>query len=235
MRIAICDDEANQIQLTEQYIRQWGKEQEVAVEISAFNSAEAFLFRWAADACFDIAFLDIRMGKMTGIELAEKIRKADDKLIIVFITGLRDYVFRGYDVNALHYLIKPIREVNIRKCLEQANTIVTQRDRHFMVFSVDGQTRRFTYDEVRYFEIYSHYITVRTRTETIRYKKRISSLELELPPDRFVRCHRSCIVNLQYVRMVSKHELVMDDDSRLPVSAERWNSVHNAFMHYNMR
>ena len=235
MRIAICDDEAAQIQATEEFVRRWGKEQEIAVEISAFYSAESFLFRWAADACFDVAFLDIRMGKMTGIELAEKIRRADDKLIIVFITGLRDYVFRGYDVNALHYLIKPVNAVNIRKCLEQARAIVTQRDRRFLLFTVDGQTRRFTYDEIRYFEIYSHYITVHTGTETIRYKKRISSLELELPGDQFVRCHRSCIVNLQYVRMVGKHELVMEDGSRLPVSAERWNKLHTQFMHYNMR
>ena len=108
LNIAVCDDELIEIEYLTSLTQEWAKSTKTAVNISGFASAEAFLFRYEEDKNFDILLLDIQMKAMDGIELAEKIRESNSSVQIVFITGFPDYISRGYDVSALHYLIKPV-------------------------------------------------------------------------------------------------------------------------------
>ena len=89
-----------------------------------YSSATELLFYWSEGKSFDIAFLDIKMKNMSGVELARLLRKNDDLLIIVFITGLMDYVFQGYEVQALRYLLKPVKETDYFACLDRAAEII---------------------------------------------------------------------------------------------------------------
>jgi len=235
MRIAICDDDPKQIQLTSQYVRNWSRDREVTVEICEFNNAESFLFQWSTTISFDMAFLDIQMGSMSGMELAEKIRKIDDQLIIVFITGLKEHILHGYEVRALHYLLKPIKSIDCYKCLEQAYEIITKHRTDTFLIPVEGQIRRFNYNELYYFEVFSHYVSVQTRKGIFSYKKKISDLAEELPKEIFVRCHRSYIINLQYVKTIEKKLVTMDNGNSVPISSDRWRVVNHAFLRYHMK
>jgi len=235
MRIAICDDDPNQILLTSSFINDWSRDTEVPVEICEFKNAESFLNNWSTANTYDVAFLDIQMGLMSGIELAEKIRKVDDQLIIVFVTGFHEFVLRGYDVNALHFLIKPVKRVDCNNCLDQAYEITNKRRTDTFLVPVEGQIRRYYFDDLYYFEVFSHYITVHTRKGVFSYKKKISVLERELPSSVFVRCHRSCIINLRYVESIGKSFVTMDDGSRLTVSGDRRRVVQDAFIRYHVK
>ena len=110
MRAAICDDRAEDAQLVAQYVREWGESREESVALEMFPSAEAFLFAYDEDKNFDLLLLDVEMGGMDGVTMARRVRAENTAVQIVFITGYTDYIAEGYDVAALHYLVKPVRE-----------------------------------------------------------------------------------------------------------------------------
>ncbi len=233
MRIAICDDERTQILLTAEYIQSWAAAHKVPVELFEFLNGESFLSQWSDSVVFDMAFLDIQMGGMSGIQLAEKIRRVDDQLILVFITGLQEYVFRGYEVEALRYLLKPVKEQDCWRCLEQAYQRVSKRHRDTFIIHTEGMILKFFYEDIYYFEAFSHYVEAHTTKGVFRYKKKMCELERELSPHQFIRCHRSCIVNLMYINILEKTALQLDDGTSLPISGDRRHIVNEAFLRYH--
>ena len=98
MRIAICEDDPTILSKLREHIEDWAEARGTKVDILPYPSAEAFLMAWP-ELSFDLAFLDIKMQQMTGIELADTIRKIDNNMIIVFTTSFSQYALRGYDVN----------------------------------------------------------------------------------------------------------------------------------------
>ena len=125
MRIAICDDSAQDAQFVKNMVVHWAKSRKTELHAEIFSSAESFLFHYAEDKDFDILLLDIEMGTMDGVALAKRIRKDKDAVQIVFITGLSDYISQGYEVLALHYLIKPVQEEKLFGVLERAKLTKT--------------------------------------------------------------------------------------------------------------
>ena len=107
-KIAICDDNPTDIEYVSSIVNTWALAQNHLVKIQTFPSAEAFLFQYAEEKDYDILLLDIEMGEMNGVELAKQIRKSKKPVQIIFITGFPDFMAEGYDVSALHYLMKPI-------------------------------------------------------------------------------------------------------------------------------
>ena len=105
-RFAICDDVAADADYIKSLILEWNREAGQPLRIEAYPSAEAFLFAYEDDDSVDVLFLDIEMKEMSGVELAGRLREMGAGLQIVFITGYMDYIGQGYDVEALHYLLK---------------------------------------------------------------------------------------------------------------------------------
>ena len=111
-RIAICDDSRADAEYLSALVREWAQGQ--AVQLQRFPSAEAFLFRYEEEKDYDLLLLDIEMGNMDGVSMARAVRKENESVQIVFITGYSDYIADGYDVGALHYLLKPVKKENRR-------------------------------------------------------------------------------------------------------------------------
>ena len=107
-RIAICDDRAEDAGFVRDLLDTWAAERDTPIQVEVFSSAEGFLFRYAEDKAFDILLLDIEMGAMDGVTMAKRVRKDNEAIQIIFITGYSDYIAEGYEVAALHYLMKPV-------------------------------------------------------------------------------------------------------------------------------
>ena len=120
LKIAICDDEKKQIEYITSLVSKWSTSNAHSCEIRTFASAESFLFEYEDDKAYDILLLDIEMGNMNGVELAKNIRRSNDTVQIIFITGFPDFIAEGYDVSALHYLVKPVSVDKLRAVLDKA-------------------------------------------------------------------------------------------------------------------
>ena len=128
-RLAICDDNQTDAAYLQTLLKRWAASAGTALNMESFPSAEAFLFRYEEDRSFDLLLLDIEMGQMSGVELARKIRQENRLVQIVFITGYMEYISEGYDVEALHYLIKPVTEEKLRTVLERAVQRLDSREK----------------------------------------------------------------------------------------------------------
>lgn len=119
-KIAICDDSDADRQYVLSMVERWAVSAGHIVHTDTFTSAEDFLFHYEEEGDYDILLLDIEMGAMDGVTMAKQLRKNNDTLQIVFITGYSDYILEGYEVAALHYLMKPVKEEKLRAVLHRA-------------------------------------------------------------------------------------------------------------------
>ena len=153
------------------------------------------------------------MGKMSGVELAERIRKEDRLVQIIFITGYMDYIAQGYDVEALHYLLKPVTQDKLRSVLDRAAERLEGREKE-LCLAASGEVVRVPLREIRYLEVWKNYVTVYGQ-DACTVKKPLSELERELD-GRFFRTGRSQIVNLHFVRKITRTQVILKDGRQLP-------------------
>ena len=231
MKIAICDDEAIQVKFLSMLIQKWADKNKKSVLIKAFDNADAFQFSWVEDKSFDVLLLDIQMPGQNGMELAKAIRKNDDNLIIIFITGFSDYIDEGYDVSALHYLIKPVKEEKLFLCLDKANDMI-KKDIKTILVECGGENFRILQDDIIYIEAFAHSVVISTSIKRYEINESIGELESKLDPVMFFRPHRSFIVGLKYIRKISKNEMTLDSGEKIPVSRRRYQDANRAFINY---
>ena len=119
-RVAICDDSKTDAEYAQKVLCKWAQDRGVEVYPKIFSSAESFLWRYAEDKRWDILLLDIEMDGMDGVTMAKEVRRGNEAVQIVFITGYSDYIAEGYEVAALHYLMKPVRAEKLAAVLDRA-------------------------------------------------------------------------------------------------------------------
>ena len=230
--IAICDDSAADSGYILNMAKRWATGRGEAVRAERFESAEAFLFRYAEEKDFEILLLDIEMGRMDGVELARQVRRENEDVQIVFITGYPEYMAEGYEVSALHYLMKPVEEEKLLRVLDRAAKRL-ERTGRALLLPVDGEIRRIRTDSVLYVEAFSHSVSIVTSGETVRVRKSLSEME-GLLGEGFVRCHRCYLVNLKAVLRLSGREVHLEGGISLPLSRGAAGTVHRAFVAYYM-
>lgn len=232
VNIAICEDDEKQLLINKHYIEQWASLRGKRVNILIYKNAESFLFNWNYEVHIDVVFLDIMMGQMSGMELAQHIRNKDEEISIIFITGESKYVFDGYKVRALDYLMKPVNREDVFHCLDIWASKNQKKERSHYILKKGKEFLKVNYDDIYYFISFDHYVDMHTVEEVITFKEKIGQVEQELPQEQFCRCHRSYIVNLKYIDTIAKNEIILDNEVRIPVSKSRVNSTQEAFMKY---
>ena len=201
MKIVICEDDLLCVRVLNDHIKQWAKENGVFVELFVCVSAEQLLFELEDGLDVDLLFLDIRMDKMNGIELAYKLRELEYRMQIVFTTDSPEYVFEGYNVSALNYLVKPIDYGRCRSILEQAHKLIESKN--FYLCKTSESLHRILYEDMLYIEMLSHTAIIHTRDTRYSTRKTIAEIIAELDDTLFVRCHKSFVVNIQHIASIS--------------------------------
>lgn len=231
MKIAIIEDEKAHSQLLKSYIQSFSKAEQVRMELQYFESAENFLFVWEAEHDFDLLFLDIQMAGMDGMSLAKQIRRQNEEVLIVFTTGISDYIQEGYEVEALQYLLKPLKEENVHKCLKRA--LAKRPAEDFLVFHTEEETLKLTERSINYIEARGHGSCIgAAHQKPIEVKESLSAIEQMLKADEFIKCHRSYICRLGNVHHIDKENVYFDDGSSIPVSRRQLGVVNQAFIRY---
>lgn len=232
MRIGICDDEQVQQELLIKYISTWGQTRDAQVEWVTYSSAESFLFAWEEDKDFDLLMLDVEMGKMNGMDLAMKIREQDEELPILFITGYEKYMAQGYEVAALHYLLKPVNQDKLFSILDKLYKR-QQLTQEKILFQTDEATLSLYPKEIWYVEAKGHQCIVYTATQQYEVRHGFSEVKKRLDKEldkTFVQCHRSYLVNIRHTAALMKQELVLDNQVRIPISRGAHKQVNETFI-----
>ena len=229
-RIAICDDEQNQIEYITSIVTSWSNHKGHSCEIRTFASAEAFLFEYEEDKAYDILLLDVEMKNMNGIELAKRIRKDNNRAEILFITSHFEFVGEGYEVDALHYLIKPISVEKLTQVLTKAAEKLSVEPPS-VVISCEGETVKLYESDILYVESFLHYIVIHTKDNEYKIKENISVFENKVS-DVFYRIHRSYLVSLKYITRISRTSVSIGN-TELPLSRGKYDDINRAFIEHN--
>lgn len=228
-RVAICDDCVQDAEFVQNILSKWAAERELNIQTECFPSAESFLFRYAEDKAWDILLLDIEMGAMDGVTMAKQVRKENEAVQIVFITGYSDYIAEGYEVSALHYLMKPVNESKLLEVLNRALEKRKQEER-CLNLELSGEMVRIPFYEISYLDVHQNYITIHCKKE-YTLKRSLSSIEKELD-DRFCRVGRTMIVNLKFIQRVTKTDVYLSDGAVLPLPRGAYEPLNRAIINY---
>ena len=229
-KIAICDDSDADRQYVLNMVDRWAASAGHVVHTDTFTSAENFLFHYAEESDYDILLLDIEMGAMDGVTMAKQLRKSNDTVQIVFITGYSDYISEGYEVSALHYLMKPVKEGKLFSVLDRAIEKISKNEKIFN-FEINGEMIRIPIYQIRYLDVLGNYVTIHGIKE-YTVKMTLSEFEKMLD-DRFYRVGRSTIVNLTLITRVTKTEIKLNDGTSISVPRGSYEGINRAII--NMR
>lgn len=231
MKIAIVDDEIEEQEILVKYIGEWAKSKKELVEFACFVSSEAFLFSWEDDKDYALLVLDIEMGGISGLELAKKIRLQDEAIPILFVTGYDEYMQYGYDVAALHYLLKPVQKEKLFQVLDKLGE--REESQMSLIVNAGNEVRRVPFSAVFYVEADGHGSILHTANEAVSVRESFGEIERQLlSAEEAVKCHRAYVVNLRYVSAIRGAELLLDHGERLPIARSRMKSVQSAFLRY---
>ena len=208
LRIAICDDEtaardALRIQLEKILIED---AEEIVYEFSSGTNAASWLANHPGE--IDLLFLDVEMKGLSGMETAEKIRTFDDQILIVFVTGYSDYVFDGYLVGAMDYLMKPASEEKLRQLIGRVRVKSEQEEpRTFTLKNMDG-TWRFRLFDILYFYSDRRKVILVTARGEYSFYARLDEIEKQLSPD-FVRIHQRYLIHPAHVDFLNSESVTI--------------------------
>ena len=233
MKIAICEDQIAQLNLLNNQIKKWAKVNNIDIVIDNFTTGEEFLFQWSDYDKYDIIFLDIKLGKMSGIELSNIIREKNKRVDIVFVTGFFKYALHGYRVRALQYLLKPVNEEELYFCLNNTLEKISSEDKKsLLVLETPKKVIQLDHDDICYCIMFSPYIDIHTITDKITVRKNIGDIEKILPKDYFIRCHRSYIVNVKHIKSILKNNVLLENGITIPISRGKYKEVNDTFINY---
>mgnify|MGYP000215577082 FL=1 len=233
MRICFCDDEASTRSQFERMAAAWEEQRGEAAELQLYNSAEQLLFEVdqpeAQELAFDLILLDIQMGGMDGITLARQLRAQDKRVTLAFLTAAREYVFEGYEVQAVRYLLKPMQQEKVFELLDLARQNLQEQPS--LILNCADEKKKIYLSQIAAIEAQGHYLIFHTTTGQLQQKASLSSLAGHLG-DSFVMSHRSFYVNLAHLLRISRTECTLDTGLTVPVSRGAYKNLNEQFIRY---
>ena len=229
LNIAICDDE----KAIREQINELTEKEKAGICIDLYETGDALL---AAGKQFDIVFLDIQMDGTDGIETAKRLRQRDEDTILIFITGIREYVFEAFDVAAFHYLLKPIEEQKFMEVLGraagEAGKRKGQKERQIFI-RAKNQGYTLKLNSILYIESRGKKVEIHTTDmeDVIESYATMDELEGQLGGG-FYRCHRGYLVNMVYVAEYDSESVILNNGEYVYLAKEKYGEFVKAYMRY---
>ncbi|MEG1131517.1 MAG: LytTR family DNA-binding domain-containing protein [Romboutsia sp.] len=205
LKIALCEDEQSQRKTIKNYINEIFKKDGKNYELIEFENGESLLKEYPKGV--DILFLDIQMGNLNGMDTARKIREFDEKVEIIFITGVWEYVQEGYEVRAYRYLIKPVDFENFAKQFKLCTSYIEKQKNSSILATYKGESNKIPVNSIVYIETDNRNTIIHTMDKSYKSNMGISKLEKDLEDENFLRCHNSFLINLQYISKIGQNSV----------------------------
>lgn len=226
MRIAVCDDDRNDLAILQDYIQQY----DASLSFDVYHSAIDLVAAQKKEH-YDLMFLDIEMQPMNGFEAAKLMTKNTEKPLIIFATKSSKYTILGYEV-AFRYMIKPITYEQLEKALKASLEQIVPKK---LLIDAGGKNIMISTKEIFYFEVFDHNVRARTKNNIYDYRESLKNVEDMLSGGNFVRPHNSYLVNLEHVVSTTQSEFIMRDGRVISISRKRKDDVFRALHQYLRR
>ncbi len=230
LKIAICDDDAAQRGYLGEIVSEWARRNRCPVRLQQYPDAKAFFFDYEEQKDFDILLLDVEMPEISGTELARRVRRENAAVQIIFITGYYEYFGEGFDVSALHYLIKPVDAGKLCPVLGRAVQNLAWRQRSVLISTAEGEIKVALAD-VLYVEAEKTHVNVHTVQGNYRTRMALGKFAAQLD-DTFFKVHRSYVAGLRFVKKITRSDITMANGDVIPVSRGLYDEVHAALIRY---
>ena len=231
MRIAVCDDD----RAVKEELFKLIQEQVPDAEIVGYQSGEEMI---NVRGNFDIYFLDIEMGKVSGMDIARHIREQEEKSsqrsIIVFVTGYREYMEAAFDVNAFHYLIKPINEEKFSEVFSRAwkeAFVFRKQTKQSIIVKSSGTQQKLLLKDIYYIESSNKKVIFHTTEGILEIYGKMEELENRLG-NTFYRCHRCYLVNMEKISAYSVNNIQVTNGENLLLARKKYSDFIKTYMRY---
>lgn len=232
LRIAVCEDDDTQRDYILSLVTGWAGKKGIPCETSGYISAEQLIFSFDGYFPYDIYILDIQMGKMNGMELARKIREMDAKASILFLTGVKDYALEGYEVGAVRYLLKPVREDEFFRIMDEMAEKEKETSVECFLLETGTTIQKIPFRDIWYVESQGHYLQMAFGDQKVQWKSSLGSVKDLFERHGFVMTRRGLLVNVGRISHVGKTGCVLDNGEGVPVSRSHFKAVNEAFIRY---
>ncbi|MBR1761492.1 MAG: response regulator transcription factor [Schwartzia sp.] len=230
MRIAIVEDDERDMEQLRGVIDAYTASRNMLVEIDAFSSGPDFLRDFEAKK-YDLVFFDNYIGNGLGIDLARKARAADDEVEFVFVSMSSEFAVSGFDVRALHYLLKPAGSDSIAQVFERFRKHTQKPEAPMIEVTSDYHPVLIPVPSVRFIEVIDKTCFIRAK-EDVPVRLSLEKLMELLPPDIFVRTHKSYAVRLGAIRSMEQNEFLLQSGDSVPIGRSYQSSCKSAFIEY---
>ncbi|MBC6004588.1 MAG: LytTR family DNA-binding domain-containing protein [Paeniclostridium sordellii] len=229
IEIVLCEDQIQHQKTIEKFLKEILGENNIEYNLKMYKSGEELLNNYPKNV--DIFILDIQMEKINGMDVARKIREIDkNKPEIIFTTSLVEYIQEGYEVRAYRYLLKPIKYEDLKKhILSCIDEVINKKDK-FILIENKNETYKIKIEEITYIEIQRKDMSIHAESKVYETKMTMDKIEKELKNYNFYRCHKSFLVNIDYVENIKQYVAILDNKEEVPVSRHRFKDFKHKFL-----
>ena len=226
VRIAIVEDEQEQADRLQSHISRYGEEHQIGTQVTVYSNVITFLEKYQAE--YDIIFMDIMMPMMNGMDASRLLREKDDKVMLIFVTSMRQYALQGYDVAAADFIVKPVPYAEFTLKFTRALAKLPKSKSADLLLRTEGGFVRLSAERIRYVEVRGHHCAYHTDTAVYQQYQTMKTVEDALPKEHFARCNNFLLVNLAFVEKIDNLTVWVAGDP-LPISHPRKKPFSDAF------
>lgn len=217
-KIAIVEDNRMATEKLQGYLERYAKENGETFDIAVFADALAFLDSYRR--IYDMVFMDIELPFINGMEAAQRLREIDQQVVLIFVTNMAQFAVKGYEVDALDYLVKPVHYGDFGLKLHRAVSRLKKSQEAILVQRQSGMVR-LRLQEIGYIEVRGHTLIFHTESGELTGNGTLHELEVKLRDKGFLRCNKCYLVNQRHIAAVQGYTLVMAHGEELQISRPR--------------
>lgn len=232
LRIAVCDDAPALRLRCQQLIERWSMARGIPCQVSVYACAQTLLFETEGVYPFDLMLLDVEMPGMDGMALARRIRETDARVPLAFLTQHTHFVYEGYEVGALRYLLKPQMAEKLPALLDELlRRRAAAQEPAYLLIESEGEMHKLDPSQIIFVEARGHDTLVHLCGQVLRVRTSFSAFITTLPAG-FAAAHRSYVVNLAHVERISRAQCRLSGGIDVPVSRSAFGPLNQAFLSY---
>ena len=230
IKFAICDDEPVMAQeIADQLSEYMNEEHITSYCVNSFSDGRSLL---ESGCDFDVIFLDIQMEQPNGLETAKILRQHKNHCLLIFVTVLKECVFEAFEVEAFDYLVKPLDSGHFKRTMDRMIKSIRRRETKSIVVRRGTSCDVILLAEIVYCEVQGRKIYIhQSKGKITDYYDKLDDLAQRID-GRFFRCHRSYLVNIEYVRGCNAGQVILSQGDKIPVSRLRERDLTQALLRY---